>query len=65
MDLDVLANQDKMSFTEILSSLEKSLSAFSFYASDIKTSDQLRDIARKWYLRGYMKALDDYKTLIG
>jgi len=65
MDLDFLDNQDKLTFSSILSNLDRVISNTSVYLSDLKTSDDIRDLMRKWYVKGYMKALDDYKKLIG
>lgn len=65
MDLDFFDNQDKLTFSSILSNLDRVISNTSVYLSDLKTSDDIRDLMRKWYVKGYMKALDDYKKLIG
>lgn len=66
MNLDILEkDKDLFQYSSILSSLDKALSNLYLSSSEYKDSTQVKSLLRQWYMKGYLKALDDYKRMAG
>jgi len=66
MNLDILEkDKDIFQYSSILSTLDKALSNLYLSSTEFKDAGQVRSLLRQWYLKGYLKALDDYKRMAG
>lgn len=66
MNLDILEkDKDLFQYSSILTSLDKALSSLYLSTNDYKDFTQVKGLLRQWYMKGYLKALDDYKRMAG
>ena len=64
MNIDLYQEEKDLEFSSIISGLNKSMSSIILYSKDYDSETKVRYLMKEWYMRGYMRGLDDYKKLV-
>ena len=64
MNLDLLEkDKDSLLYSDIYTNVQRSIDNTYLSSDMFNSSDKVRGLLFKWYMKGYLKALDDYKKL--
>lgn len=59
-----LESDKKLEFSDMITNLDKSIRNINLYSSNFDSETKVRYLMKEWYIKGYMKALDDYEKLM-
>ena len=59
-----LESDKKLEFSDMIINLDKSIRNINLYSSNFDSETKVKYLMKEWYIKGYMKALDDYEKLM-
>lgn len=59
-----LESDKKLEFSDMITNLDKSIRNINLYSSNFDSETKVKYLMKEWYIKGYMKALDDYEKLM-
>lgn len=64
MNIDLCKEEKDLEFSDVITNLNRVMSAIVLYSKDYDSETKVRYLMKEWFIRGYMKGLDDYKKLV-
>lgn len=59
-----LDSDKKLEFSDMITNLDKSIRNIALYSNNFDSETKVKYLMKEWYIKGYMKALDDYEKLM-